>query len=144
LGAYDPGLYSYYPYSHYIRMRAASGAFGFYLLHALAYALLYYLPWELFFRGVLILPFVGHFEPDPHRWLRRPYLFALASFQIIPSAMLHIGHPLGESMGAVAFGLLAAYFVLKTRSIVLPLVLHIAAGLVLDLAIILRTAEVLP
>jgi hypothetical protein len=144
LGAYNPGLYEFYPFSSYIEQVSAGGRAEFFALHVLAYALLYYLPWEFLFRGLLILPIVRHFEPDSHRRLANPAILAIASFQLIPSAMLHIGHPLSESVGAVAFGILSAYLVLKTNSIFLPLVLHVAAGVILDGAIILRTAGVLP
>jgi hypothetical protein len=148
MNAYSPNLYNFYPYAQsLVDSTAARGGWPF-LLHAAAYGLLFYLPWELTFRGLLLLPFAYSAARRPHislkKWEFHPLILPLALFQIIPSALLHFGHPYLESLGALAFGLLMALVVLRTRSVVWPVIFHSAAGILMDLFIILRKLEVMP
>lgn len=132
-GAFDTKLAAFYPYSQYLTV--LNPGVRFFLLHALLYALFYYLPWELFFRGIMILPFLRLFD----RKNNLPFLMCIASIQVIPSSLLHFGHPLSESLGAVLFGVLAAYTVLHYRSIWPSFILHVSTGLALDLSLTLRS-----
>ena len=61
----------------------------------------------------------------------------IASFQVIPSSLLHFGHPGSETIGAVFLGFIAGWITVKTRSIIPALLFHAASGIALDLAIVL-------
>jgi membrane protease YdiL (CAAX protease family) len=61
-GAYNGPIFAYYPYSRTLTQSRPGGVAGF-LLHALFYLALYYLPWELFFRGILVFPLVRLVRP---------------------------------------------------------------------------------
>ena len=112
-GAYNAPIFGYYPYSRTLTESRPGGAAGF-LLHAVLYIALYYLPWELLFRGILVFP------------------------------LLHFGHPWSETLAALPFGLAAGWLALATGSLLPGLALHAAAGLFLDLFILLRRAGGLP
>lgn len=69
-GAFDSKMEAFYPYSKYLTV-LNPGVKPF-LLHAALYAVLYYLPWELLFRGIMILPFLRVFngrEKLPFSWM---------------------------------------------------------------------------
>lgn len=144
IGAYNGPIYAYYPYSHTLTGTRPGGVAGF-ALHAVLYLLLYYLPWELLFRGILVFPLarlaVGG-EPGPGA-LPLPAL-VVASLQALPSTLLHFGHPWSETLIALPFGLLLGWLALRTRSLWPGLALHAEAGLLLDAFILLRRAGVLP
>ncbi|MBN1686914.1 MAG: CPBP family intramembrane metalloprotease [Spirochaetales bacterium] len=134
-GASSPALAEYYPYDSGLAERVAQyGAWPF-LAHLGAYFFFYYLPWELLFRGVLIFSLLD--ESIDNATTDGKTLF-IASIQVIPSALLHIGHPAAESVGAVFLGFAAAWVTVKTKSIAPVLLFHAAAGIFLDLAIVLR------
>ena len=134
-GVFDSGLASYYPYSKTLTVDSPS--VSSFAIHAISYLLLFYIPWELLFRGVLILPLLPVFLEKPEEI--GPKSLAVASFQAIPSALLHFGHPISESLGAVMFGVLAGYSVLRYRSIWPGVILHASAGLALDLALTIKS-----
>ncbi|RKX79816.1 MAG: hypothetical protein DRP87_01655 [Spirochaetes bacterium] len=154
-GRLDPNLQGYYPYSKTLVYLIKDKGFYF-LLHALAYFFLYYLPWEFFFRGFLIIPlldFINAEEPSirsENRGFRvtssvdknisgyavEPCTLAVACVQVIPSTLLHFGHPITETLGAIPAGILFGYLVLKTRSILPGLILHGLVGIALDMSII--------
>lgn len=147
MNAYSPGLFTFYPYADsLITAVETRGAFPF-LLHTLGYTLFFYLPWEITFRGALTLPFIYVLVKERksnERWETVPLLVTIALLQTIPSSLLHFGHPYMETLGAAAFGVLMAVVVLRTRSILWPVVIHAGAGVTMDLFIILRKLEVLP
>ena len=151
--SFDPALSAYYPYSRTLAELAARGAWGLFPLHAALYLLLYYLPWEILFRGILIFPFARHvggadgLQQDGERplerlraLLRSPGLLAVACLQVIPSSLLHLGHPPAESFWALAAGLPFALVTLQTGSILPALAFHAALGISTDLFIVLRLA----
>lgn len=142
--AYSPDLFRFYPYSHTLLDLSITASGWYFVLHLCFYFVFYYIPWELFFRGFLILPFVHAFERNASAPPSGGLLLVLASFQIIPSALLHFGHPVSETASAVLFGLLAAWLVCRTRSILPGLLLHATIGLSLDTGILLRTVGLLP
>jgi membrane protease YdiL (CAAX protease family) len=74
----------------------------------------------------------------------QPSLLAVACLQALPSTLLHFGHPWSETLAALPFGLAAGWLALATGSILPGLALHAAAGLFLDLFILLRRAGGLP
>jgi membrane protease YdiL (CAAX protease family) len=134
-----PEISGFYPYSKTMVTIFRDEGIKVLFLHGALYFLFYYVPWEFFFRGFLILPFLKAVQPD--RDISSPIspvLLAVASFQIIPSALLHFGHPVSESLGAVVFGFCAGWFVVKTRSIWPGLVFHAAAGISIDIFLFLK------
>ncbi len=153
IGALSPDLGSYYPYSRDLVARTAAGGALPFLGHFAAYFFLYYLPWELFFRGFLVLGLARAIEPGAGRAVRpetgtttggtaagggAAAVAALVLFQTMPSTMLHVGHPMSELFSAVIAGLGFGYLAWKTKSIVPGLLLHAAIGLGTDGLIVLR------
>jgi uncharacterized protein len=59
-------------------------------------------------------------------------------FQMIPSAIVHIGKPAGESFGAILAGIIFGYLAIRTRSILYPLILHATVGISIDIFVTLR------
>jgi hypothetical protein len=161
VGAYNRPIFAFYPYSRTLTESRPGGAGGF-LLHGLFYVFLYYLPWELLFRGILIFPLVrlaagaARGAPDgaPARGAsaRQPTagrgpplpLLIIACLQALPSTLLHFGHPWSETLAALPFGLALGWLALATGSLLPGLALHAATGLFLDLFILLRRAGSLP
>ncbi len=134
-GVSSPSLSMYYPYyGGLARAVQRNGAWPF-LAHAAAYFGFYYIPWELLFRGVLLVPLLD--VPIDRAEARGRTLF-LASIQVIPSALLHFGHPALETVGAVFLGFVAGWLTVKTRSLLPILFFHAAAGIFLDLALVLN------
>jgi membrane protease YdiL (CAAX protease family) len=149
-GAYNGPIFAYYPYSRTLTESRPGGVGGF-LLHAVFYITLYYLPWELLFRGILVFPFVRLVAGAPSGrgsaadgGPGRTALLAVACLQALPSAMLHFGHPWSETLAALPFGLALGWLALATGSLLPGMALHAAAGLSLDLFILLRRAGGLP
>ena len=134
VGSFSAPLSGFYPYDAGLAERVESNGIWPFILHAVCYGLLYYLPWEVLFRGVFIFPFIeekiGNISPNGRTFL-------LASIQVIPSSLLHFGHPVTETLGAVVFGFFAGWITVKTRSIVPALFIHAATGIFLDLAVVL-------
>lgn len=89
--------------------------------------LIYYISWEFLFRGFMLFG------------LEKKYggLFAIL-IQTIPSTIVHIGKPFGETMGAVIGGLILGYVALRTRSILYPFLMHALLGISTDIFVILR------
>ena len=141
-GAYNAPIFGYYPYSRTLTESRPGGAAGF-LLHAVLYIALYYLPWELLFRGILVFPLLRLVDGRGEAGFQ-PALLAVACLQALPSTLLHFGHPWSETLAALPFGLAAGWLALATGSILPGLALHAAAGLFLDLFILLRRAGGLP
>jgi len=139
----NPAIKAFYPFSKTLLSYAQKDG-SWFLLHAAAYGVLYYLPWEFLFRGILIFPFLNMKDFPDYRDQALPLslkkipgqFYAIAAFQIIPSTLLHIPHPAVESFGAVIFGIISACLVLKYRSIFPGLLIHAITGLSLDFALI--------
>jgi membrane protease YdiL (CAAX protease family) len=144
LGAHTPALFSYYPYSR--TMALAWGGAGF-ALHVLLYSSLYYLPWELLFRGILLFPLVRLADrrlAAEGQGAVAGIPLAIVVLQAIISALLHFGHPFSETLIAFPFGLLLGWLALRTGSLWPCLALHALAGIGQDLFNTLRLAGVLP
>lgn len=149
--AFLPDLSRFYPYSRTL-LDLIRGHPIYVVVHCLAYLLLYYLPWEFFFRGYLVFPLLRmvchHDSPNRQQGAKTPSgdngvkltprSFLIASIPIIPSLLLHAGHPVGELVGVVAGGFVFGILSIKTSSFVPGLVLHSAIGLMLDCVIVLR------
>ena len=144
LGGHNPETAAYYPYSRTLLERFAARDFRLFPLHAVLYLAAYYLPWELFFRGVLLFPFlrlVRREEGEPERL--SPALLTAACLQAVPSVMLHYHHPLPEVIVALPFAVGLGYLGLRTRSILPAILLHATVGIGQDLVIALRAAGIL-
>ena len=121
----NPMMQDFYPYSKTIAEYARTNG-AWLALHIVLYSVFYYLPWEIFFRGVLVFPFVNSQS--------KMGIGHLA--QMVPSTMLHFSHPHTELFSAILFGIITGYIVWKSQSILPGLVLHIIAGVSLDIFII--------
>lgn len=95
------------------------------VVYFFAYALLYYLPWEFFFRGFLLFG------------LDKKYgVMAAIMIQTISSSLVHIGKPMEEMVGSIPFGILTGIIAVYTRSIWYVLLLHILLGVLTDMFVI--------
>ena len=133
-GSFSKGIADFYPYLPNIGgLYDRAGPLA---LHFTAYFLLFYIPWEILFRGLLIFPFLPEEESGTGK--KNTAVFSIAMLQTVPSAMLHFGHPLQETLMAVFFGLLAGLLCLRFRSIVPALCVHAMTGIGIDIMLILR------
>lgn len=124
----DPGLRKMYPFA-----KAACADAGAFVRYQILYFVLYYLPWESVFRGVLFLPLVPVIGLVP----------ALA-VQALVSTLLHIGHPDSEVFAAAAAGLAFGLVAFFTGSFLYTLVLHAATGIATDTFIFLGRRKARP
>lgn len=162
LSSSDKAIREFYPYSKTMLQLAAGNPLPFFALHASLYLFLYYLPWEILFRGIMVLPLVHHYEqisgavsatPGKRRgqffypavsteqfnsW-KNPALLSLAILQIIPTTLIHLAHPFAESISTTVFGVLGGIIILRTRSVFPMILFHALSGIMLDLAILIRT-----
>jgi CAAX amino terminal protease family. len=153
IGALGSDMGSFYPYSHDLVARVREGGALPFLGHYAAYFFLYYCPWEFFFRGFLLFPFLAAAEKALSSTIEKDNdaaggegamtLCAIVLFQTIPSTLLHFGHPLSELASAVAAGIIFGVLAWKTRSILPGLFLHAAMGLGTDGLIVLKGAGLL-
>ncbi len=169
VSSFDKNMAEFYPFSKTMLESVANGSPFFFVLHGFLYFLFYYLPWELLFRGIMVFPLISWYEgltfsgnhanrgavnqgltslrfiygspgAEAEQSWKNPALLAIASLQTLPTVLLHLPHPVSETMGTVAFGILAAVIVLRTRSIFPVLFLHACVGIVLDLALVIRAS----
>jgi membrane protease YdiL (CAAX protease family) len=146
--AYNNEIYDYYPLSESLIHSIEEHGFHYFAMHTFIYLFMFYLPWELTFRGLLVFPFIYQFcseeELAADKWQLNPKIITIAVIQTVPSSLLHFGHPVLESLGAIAFGFFMAYVVVKTRSIFWSLAMHAGIGISLDLIIIFRQLQYIP
>jgi membrane protease YdiL (CAAX protease family) len=116
IGSRDPGLRAMYP----LAKSALADARAF-AAYEFAYLVLYYLPWEFLFRGLLLLPLVPAVGLLP----------ALA-LQTAVSTLLHAGHPASEVLAAALAGLAFGLVAVATGSFLYTFVLHAATGIATD------------
>jgi hypothetical protein len=138
IGSLDPQLARFYPYHPRLVAAVAEGGAAKFVLHAVLYFVLYYIPWELTFRGVMVVAITEPMRPDSGKM--PSILLLVAVLQAAPSAILHYGHPISEIIGAVFFGIAAGYLTVMSRSILPTLAIHASAGIALDLLIVMRGA----
>ncbi len=116
--ATTPAFQNMYPFFKYV----ATG-WQFFLIWQIAYGL-QFIAVEFFFRGFLLFGLYDRIG------LSSAFLVA------IPYCMIHFPKPLGESLGAIAAGLVMSYLALKNRSIWGGAALHWAVAFTMDLAAI--------
>jgi uncharacterized protein len=93
-------------------------------LHLLAWAGLYavyYAAFEFFYRGFLLRTLEGAWGLPAAIWA-----------QTVASTLVHLGKPLPETLAAIPFGLLLAVLAVRGRSLLWPILLHLAIGLSTD------------
>jgi membrane protease YdiL (CAAX protease family) len=115
LSSLDPAFQREYPLT-----KLAGRSPATWVLWELTY-LLYYLGWETYFRGTLLFGLRARFGTGG----------ALA-FQTAISTLVHIGKPLGETLGAAPAGFLFGAAALRTGSVLWPLLLHWYLGALMD------------
>lgn len=87
----------------------------------------YYIGWEFFFRGFLLL---GIKE--------KVGIYQAILFQTIPSTIIHIGKPQGETLSAIIAGLIFGGLAIRTNSIIYPLILHYIIGIMMDIFVLVN------
>jgi membrane protease YdiL (CAAX protease family) len=100
---------------------------GTWILWELTY-LVYYIPWEAFFRGTLLFGLKERFGTA-----------GALGFQTAVSCLVHVGKPFGEIFAAAPAGFLFGALALRTRSIVWPLLFHWYLGAMTDVLCYYRT-----
>lgn len=137
-GLFDSSLVAFYPYHPELGDLVSEYGVWVFFLHAFLYFLFYYVPWELTFRGVMVVTVTE--LPAAESKSIPPVFYLVALLQAAPSAILHFHHPLSEVFGAVFFGFVAGYITLVSRSILPSLLIHATAGIALDGLILLKAA----
>jgi membrane protease YdiL (CAAX protease family) len=125
--SFDPAFQREYPLT-----KLAGQSVTTWVLWELTY-LLYYLGWEAYFRGTLLF---GLRE-------RLGAAGALA-FQTAISTLVHLGKPLGETLGAAPAGFLLGAAALRSGSVLWPLLLHWYLGALMDVLSFRHAAGLLP
>lgn len=92
-----------------------------YLLVWECFYLFYYIGWEFLFRGYILF---GLEKKIGAYWA--------VIFQTLPSTIIHIGKPEGETISAIIAGIVFGVVALRTRSIIYPLILHYIVGISMD------------
>jgi len=121
VGLKDPGLKKYYPFS-----KEAMASPQRFVLYEAAYLILYYLPWEFTFRGVILfslLALVPHTVPG---------LVVVVMVSTFLSTIYHIGHPNSEVLGAFILGVVAGTITAITGSFLYVLFHHALVGILND------------
>jgi membrane protease YdiL (CAAX protease family) len=115
LSSRDVAFWNVYPYNPVVNNTPL-----LFVCHAMTY-LAYYFGWEFFFRGFM------------QRGLRDSFgIYNAILVQTMASAVLHFGHPMYETFGAIAGGLVWGFLVLRCRSIWSGFVQHSVLGITLD------------
>jgi len=115
ISAYDPEIRAEYP----LAVGLADDV-GRLILYELCY-LLYYVGWEVFFRGLLVLGLSRRIGPFP----------AIGVSTLVSTA-IHYGKPGAEVWTALIAGVLLGMLALRTRSLLGPLVFHAVTGVLTD------------
>ena len=114
--AVAPDMQAEYPLA-----KEATQSIRLFVFYELVYVL-YYWGWEFLFRGALQLG------------LRRKMgLAGSCMVQLLPSVLLHIGKPVGETWGAVVAAPIFGAVAVRTRSFLYVFLFHYTIGVVNDL-----------
>lgn len=121
----DPNLVATYPWVGTEWLTARPGRFT---LWAAGYAA-YYLAFEAFYRGAVLHALAGRLGPRSANVV-----------QAMLATLIHVGKPLAETVAAFPASLAFGWLTLRFRSIWPAAALHLAIGLTLDAAVVLRSA----
>lgn len=121
INAAAPDMQAEYPLA-----KEATGSVRLFVVYELIYVL-YYWGWEFLFRGALQLGL-------------RPKMGLAGScmVQLLPSVLLHIGKPVGETWGAVVAAPIFGAVALRTRSFLYVFLFHYTIGVVNDVFCAMR------
>jgi membrane protease YdiL (CAAX protease family) len=122
VGSRDQALREQYPFT-----KEACRAPGTFVVYEAAYLVLYYLPWEFLYRGLLFLALVPALGLAP----------ALA-LQTIISTIYHFGHPDSEIWAACGAGFVFGLVAWITGSFLYTVLIHALVGIANDSFIYLR------
>jgi membrane protease YdiL (CAAX protease family) len=122
IGSRDPAMRGQYPFA-----KGACSSPRRFVVYETAYFLLYYIPWEFLFRGVLFFPMVPLVGLIP----------ALA-VQTIASTLYHCGHPASEVFAAAVAGFIFGLIAYATGSIFYTVAIHAMVGVATDTFICCR------
>jgi hypothetical protein len=128
IGSRDIPMQSMYPLA-----KAACADIWTFARYEISYIILYYLPWEFLFRGVLFLPLVPAIGLIP----------ALA-IETTVSTLFHIGHPNTEVFASVGAGLAFGAIACITGSFFYTFILHAATGVATDTFLFLHRRPAKP
>ena len=116
LASRDPVMKEQYPFS-----KEACAGLKKFVVYEACYFVLYYLPWEFLFRGLLFFPLA-----------QAAGLVPALALQTAMSTVYHLGHPDSEVFAALAAGFIFGLIAYATGSILYPLVIHALAGIAND------------
>jgi len=128
IGSRDPALRKQYPFT-----KEACRTPGTFAAYEAAYLVLYYLPWEFLYRGLLFLALVPALGLAP----------ALA-LQTIVSTIHHFGHPASEIWAACGVGFAFGLVAWITGSFLYTVFIHALVGMATDTFIYLRSRRSRP
>jgi len=111
----DPAFWNVYPYNPVV-----NDAPTLFFCHALTY-LTYYFGWEFFFRG-----FMQYGLRDSMG------IYNAILVQTMASAILHSEHPMTDTLGSIAGGLLWGFLALRCRCLWAGFIQHSVLGITLD------------
>lgn len=97
-----------------------SGLLSYFMIYGL-----YYIGWEIFFRGFMLFGLEGSYGKS-----------ASILIQTIPSVLMHIGKPDGEIFASILAGIVFGWVALRCRSIWPIFICHWGLGIFLDIFII--------
>jgi membrane protease YdiL (CAAX protease family) len=112
----EPNLINTYPLT-----KDVLGKWSFFALYEMSYILLYYIPYEFYFRGVLQLGLSKTWK----KWQSILFVTALTT-------LLHLTKPWTEILAAFIFGLVFGFIAEKTKSWYYVCVIHFTAGVLTD------------
>ncbi len=113
--AQNPVHYAFY--NNEFPLELATSSVAMFALWGLSY-LPHYVGWEFFFRGYVLFGFGKKYG-----------IFMALMFQVLLTALMHIGKPEAETWGAVVGGVYMGLLALRTRSVVWPLAFHFYLGM---------------
>jgi membrane protease YdiL (CAAX protease family) len=122
IGSRDPALREQYPFA-----KEACRTPSTFVAYEVAYLLLYYLPWEFLYRGLLFLALLPALGLAP----------ALA-LQTIVSTIHHFGHPDSEIWAACGVGFIFGLVAWVTGSFLYTVFIHALVGIANDTFLYLR------
>lgn len=122
VGSGDPVLQQTYPWPGSWPGRSLLNLAAWAGLYAL-----YYVAFEFFYRGFVLRLLEPHWGLSAAVWT-----------QVLLSVLIHVGKPLSETLAALPAGFLFAFLTLRTRSLVWPILLHLAIGLATDVFVLQR------
>ena len=117
LGSADASLQAAYPWAGSEVGRSLSSLLAWTAIYAL-----FYLSFEVFYRGFLLKGFASFMGVAGSFWL-----------QVLCSVLIHVGKPLPETLAAIPAGILFGWLTLRTRSLLYPILLHLMIGITTDI-----------